>query len=391
MAAIYCQTCRQAVTADEGEPCPHCGEPLAEAPDLEAADRQLRARAARLIEERAASGAEEPCGGLEAVIINVEPQRFLPAVYELLHTTGLEARDSFEDETFRTCVLGVDGGADLLVRARLKEANPFSFLNGRPRSRHLPNTRLESLVFRADDLDRTVERLRGRGVGFLGTDIEEAPGFRFIQTVPSAYTGNSTGYLERGGDSRSYRGKMARSLELDLPAAPRPDYLQNIGTLDHAATRIHASDREAAILEFMNLTSYRFAFSIYVKSLNSITNVTRLEGEDYAMVFTSGIADPREGEEPGPTEGFIQGYGTRVHHLAFATRKIVETFARLKADGLEFLVELVGSEEEGLRQTFTRPSPHTLLVNEYITRYGDFDGFFTRSNVKLLTAATGRQ
>ncbi len=35
-----------------------------------------------------------------------------------------------------------------------------------------------------------------------------------------------------------------------------------------------------------------------------------------------------------------------------------------------------------------RPSPYTLLVNEYGHRYGDFDGFFTRSNVTLLTEAT---
>jgi hypothetical protein len=58
---------------------------------------------------------------------------------------------------------------------------------------------------------------------------------------------------------------------------------------------------------------------------------------------------------------------------------------------MRFLVELVGSPDEGLKQTFTMPSPNTLLVNEYIHRYGDFDGFFTRSNVTLLTKATEKQ
>ena len=62
-----------------------------------------------------------------------------------------------------------------------------------------------------------------------------------------------------------------------------------------------------------------------------------------------------------------------------------------KNDGMEFLIELVGSPEEGLHQTFTLPSPNTLLVNEYIPRYDGFDGFFTRSNVETLTRATGRQ
>ena len=58
---------------------------------------------------------------------------------------------------------------------------------------------------------------------------------------------------------------------------------------------------------------------------------------------------------------------------------------------MRFLIELVGSPEEGLRQTFTEASKNTLLVTEYIHRYGDFDGFFTRSNVTRLTAATERQ
>ena len=391
MAAIYCQKCRQVVDAHEGDPCPSCGEPLHRAPDLERADRSLRERADKLAAERAAAGIEDLCGGLEAAIINVEPVRFSAAVAELLAGTGLQVRDSFADDRFRTCVLGVEGGADLVVRCRLGGVNPFARLNDRPRARHLPNTRMESLVFRVRNLDHTVERLRSRGVRFQDPGLEEGTGFRFIQTEPSAYTGNAIAYLERAGGGHGYRSKKARNLAMELPAAARPDYLANIGILDHAATRIRASDREAAILEFMTLTSYCFEFSIYVQSLNSITNVTRLRGENYAMVFTSGIADPREGEEPGPTEGFILNYGTRVHHLAFATREIEETFARLKADGMEFLVELVGSEEEGLRQTFTRPSANTLLVNEYITRYGDFDGFFTKSNVTLLTEATTRQ
>ena len=58
---------------------------------------------------------------------------------------------------------------------------------------------------------------------------------------------------------------------------------------------------------------------------------------------------------------------------------------------MEFLVELVGSPDEGLKQTFTVQSPHTMLVNEYIHRYGDFDGFFTSSNVEVLTKATEKQ
>ncbi|MDD3492498.1 MAG: hypothetical protein PHZ19_03260, partial [Candidatus Thermoplasmatota archaeon] len=96
-------------------------------------------------------------------------------------------------------------------------------------------------------------------------------------------------------------------------------------------------------------------------------------------------------EVSGPTEKFIHNYGPRVHHLAFRTRHIQDTYASLRDQGMQFLIPLVGSPHEGLRQTFTHPSSHTLLVTEYIHRYGDFDGFFTRSNVTKLTGATTRQ
>ena len=109
------------------------------------------------------------------------------------------------------------------------------------------------------------------------------------------------------------------------------------------------------------------------------------------MVFTSGITPFSGDAVSGPTEKFIQNYGTRVHHMAFHTDQIEETVRSLKKDGMEFLLDMVGSEAEGLRQIFSEPSRHTLIVNEYIHRYGDFDGFFTRSNVERLTEATGKQ
>jgi 4-hydroxyphenylpyruvate dioxygenase-like putative hemolysin len=109
------------------------------------------------------------------------------------------------------------------------------------------------------------------------------------------------------------------------------------------------------------------------------------------MVFTSGITPYTTDEASGPTEMFIRNYGTRVHHMAFRTERIEETVARLREDGLDFLLDIVGSEEEGLKQIFSVPSQNTLIVNEYIHRYGGFDGFFTRSNVEKLTEATTRQ
>ena len=172
---------------------------------------------------------------------------------------------------------------------------------------------------------------------------------------------------------------------------PASAYSPNVRQLDHVALRVRAEDRDAAILELMELTNYDFDEAYYVEELNSITNVTRRAKQDVAIVVTSGISPYVDDSISGPTEKFVHGYGPRAHHLAFWTEGIEDTFAALKADGQEFLIELVGSPREGLKQTFTQPSPHTLLVHEYIYRYGDFNGFFTRSNITALTRATEEQ
>ncbi len=155
--------------------------------------------------------------------------------------------------------------------------------------------------------------------------------------------------------------------------------------------RLRARDRDEAVIEFMELTNYNFEFAIYVKLFNAITTVARLSKLDFAMVFTTGITEYHGEAESGPTETFMHNYGPRVHHLAFQTERIEETYAALKEDGLAFLIELVGSPDEGLKQTFSLASASTLVVNEYIHRYGDFEGFFTKSNVTLLTGATAGQ
>jgi len=141
----------------------------------------------------------------------------------------------------------------------------------------------------------------------------------------------------------------------------------------------------------MNLTNYKFDFAIYVKVFNSITNVARFSSKDFAMVFTSGISPYIDDEKSGPTEKFVYNYGPRVHHMAFRTKEIEKTVSALNSSGMSFLIDLVGSAQEGLKQIFSSPSENTLLVNEYIHRYGDFDGFFTKSNVTLLTGATAKQ
>ncbi len=390
MDKIVCSSCKDVFEAVKGDHCPQCGRTHPHTYEFKNSDEFLGVEVGRVMEERKALGLVGQVGGLECVIINTEPENHLAAAQELLRYTGFTSGQVFEEEEYATCVLEFPGSADILVRSRKGSENPFTEFNLFPKSEHLPNTRLETFVFGVSDLDRYFSIQRNRGVRFLTDEPVENDGYMFIQTAPSAYTGNSIGYIQWKGERGNYMTKKSKALGWNLEK-PESKHLGNIRRLDHTATRVRAKERDAAIIEFMELTDYAFEFAIYVKIFNSITNVARLSSKDFAMVFTSGIAPYIDDKISGPTEKFISNYGPRVHHMAFETEEIVDTHQALASDGMEFLIELIGSEEEGLRQNFSMPSPNTLLVNEYIQRYGDFDGFFSKSNVTQLTGATDKQ
>lgn len=389
MTKLICSRCKKVVTAEEHAACPICHGDESTVYPFRNSDDYLREQIPPVLEERQRLGLDGLVGGLEAVILNTEPEHQHAAAQELLDRTGFALAGGFDDGE-RTCItLSREGSADLIVQSR-RGASPFAELNRFPKSQHLPNTRIETFIFSAINLQEYVSIQRGRGVEFLTESVVEAPDCYFIQTALSRFTHNSVGLVQWKDGRGSWAIGGAEPLALALPKPDKP-YLANIGRIDHAATRVHAEERDAAIIEFMQLTNYHFDFAIYVSILNSITNVARLSAEDYAMVFTSGIIPYNRDAEPGPTERFIHNYGPRVHHLAFDTENVEDVYASLVRDGVEFLIELVGSPEEGLKQTFTMHSPHTLVVNEYIHRYGGFDGFFTRSNVTDLTRATAKQ
>jgi len=328
-------------------------------------------------------------GGLSFVIINTEPDRQRKAVEEFLRYTGFAYSDGFEDDRFRTCVLEAADSPAVLIRSRKTGTNPFSSFNTAPKAAHLPNTRLETFVFTTPDLGRYSSIQSSRGVYFQNS-ILDTGSMLFQQSIPSQFHGCSIGFVQWKGGSKNFRTPGCSSLDWEF-VKPSSAHLNHIFELDHIATRVHAQHRDEAIIEFMELTNYNFSLAIYVKGFNSITSVARLSENDFAMVFTSGILPDIGQEDAGPTEQFIRNYGTRVHHLAFRTEEIDSTYRALVNDGMGFLLELVGSPEEGLQQTFSLGSPSTLLVNEYIQRYGGFDGFFTSGNVTLLTESTGRQ
>ena len=387
MKKLICPKCKKVHLDSIDDKCPDCGG--TDYKDFSNSDEYLRKEVEVVLEERRKLGLDGLVSGLNNIVINTEPDRQKAAVEEFLKFTSLNVTEAFEDSDFRTVVLKTGGSADFLIRSRKRE-NPFLELNWFPKSGHVPNTRLEAFVFETTDIEKYVSIQKQRGIEFLTDDIIDTDNFSFIQSAPSAYTGNSIGIIQW----RRSKGKYASSDSAPLDwqfQKPDGSATKNIKELDHAATRVRAEDRDAAVIEFMNLTNYKFDFAIYVKVFNSITNVARFSSKDFAMVFTSGISPYVDDEKSGPTEKFVHNYGPRVHHMAFRTEEIEETVSALKNSGMSFLIDLVGSAPEGLKQIFSCPSENTLLVNEYIHRYGDFDGFFTKSNITLLTGATAKQ
>ena len=100
---------------------------------------------------------------------------------------------------------------------------------------------------------------------------------------------------------------------------------------------------------------------------------------------------------PSPTEQFVRNYGPRLHHLAVAVADgdtcgkanidyVVDT---LRSCGKDFLLDVIGSREEGLKQVFSSASEYSSLIVEYVQRFGGFQGFFTKENVAELTHAAG--
>ncbi|MDG6218261.1 MAG: hypothetical protein QCI00_02340, partial [Candidatus Thermoplasmatota archaeon] len=287
MAKIICAKCMKVHEIPHPTSCPTCHASKEYFYNFKNSDTFLKKEVSRSIQERKDHGLEGLVNGLDSVIINTEPHLQVSAATDLIRSTGLTFLEAFEDEQFKTIVLTHPDSASFLIRSRKQdfqhEKNPYFKFNTHPKSKHMPNTRLETFVFTTKDIKKYVQIQKYHGVNFLTDDILQGKNYSFIQTMPSQYTGNSIGLIKWHTNKKSYKTLFARSIHIPLEK-PQRSYLNNIKQLDHAATRVRSTDRDAAIIEFMKLTNYYFDFAIYVKLFNSITNVARLSADDFAMV-----------------------------------------------------------------------------------------------------------
>lgn len=373
----------------------------------------------RLLEERDRVGLTDLIREIDALMITVEPGHSLAYLAELSLMTPYHYLVTLESESHLTHLMRIDmESPDLLVREVKDPATRgiFRSLNEvYPVGNHKPYSRYMGEIVRVRNLHEVVKLQRHREIRFFNADEVrklELPG-NLAVCKPSPYTHNIVAYMEREPeDMRVYALGISRidmAAQEAYEAAKELQYKLGIHTLlqpiDHLATRVYSQNREVAILEYLSLSSYYYWGSYDIKDQNSSTNVTKSihyskEAKSPAKVFTANntpyFVNHLDGL-PSPTETFVRNYGPRLHHIAVSVsdgetagmENIDFVVKSIAEQGKDFLLDVIGSKEEGLKQIFSSASEHSSLIIEYVQRFGEFDGFFARDNVAELTRAAG--
>ena len=371
----------------------------------------------RLLKERDDLGLTAMIHEIDALMITVDPDHSIQYIAELALMTPYHYLVTLESESHWTHILRIDlNSPDLIIR-EVKDPNLrgiFRSLNEiYPVGAKKPNSRYMGEIIRVSSLHDVVRLQEEREFRFFKQDETrklELPG-NVMFSKPSPYTHNVVGYLEREpNELRVYALGMSvinQEVQAAYYAAKELQTKLGIGELllpvDHLATRVYSQNREVAILEYLSLSSYYFwgAYNIYDQ--NSSTNVTKSvhpipESKSPAKVFTANNTPyfvTHLLHLPSPTETFVRNYGPRLHHIALAVKdgekddieNIDIVVNAIAEQGKGFLLDVIGSKEEGLKQIFSNASEHSSLIIEYVQRFGKFDGFFTQDNVAALTAA----
>jgi hypothetical protein len=373
----------------------------------------------RLLEERDRTGLTDLIREIDAIMLTVDPGHSIAYVGELCLMTPYHYLVTLESESHWTHVLRVDlDSPDILLR-EVKDPNirgVFRSLNEvYPIGAKKPNSRYMGEILRVTDLHGVTRIQQEREFRFFSqneTRKLELPGNLAI-SKPSPYTHNIVAYLEREPDEMRVYALGLSSIrsevqEVYLAAKQKQDELR-LGDLilpiDHLATRVYSQNREVAILEWLSWSSYYYWGSYDIKDQNSSTNVTKSvhfknETRSPAKVFTANntpyFVNHLDGL-PCPTETFVRNYGPRLHHVALAVRdgerdgreNIEYVVAKIREQGRDFLLDVIGSKSQGLKQIFSSASEHSSLIIEYVQRFGEFNGFFAKDNVAELTHAAG--
>lgn len=373
----------------------------------------------RLLAERDRTGLTEMIGGIEALLIAVEPGKSLEYIAELSLMTPYHYLVTLDGPKHMTHVLRIDmNSPDILLR-EIKDpdySDLFRSLNDQyPVGSRRPHSRYLGEILGVSNRLDVVAMQQEREFRFLtmGQLAELDLPLNFSVSKPSPYTQNVVGYMERPADGiRVYQHGVSMIMGGAQAAYERGKIMQEhigikdlIMPIDHLATRVYSQNREVALLEYLALSSYYYWGSYDIKDQNSSTNVTKNvrghpESVSPAKVFTANnlpYCVNHLDKLPSPTETFVRNYGPRLHHMALTVadgqtngvENIDFVVAAIASQGKRFLLDTVGSREEGLKQIFSSASDFSALIIEYVQRFDGFQGFFARDNVAHLTFAAG--
>lgn len=374
----------------------------------------------RLLEERDRSGLTDMIGGIEALMITVEPGNSIEYIAELALMIPYHYLVALDSPKHLTHILRIDmDSPDILLR---EVKNPdhydiFRSLNDlHPVGSQRPHSRYLGEILWVGDREKVLELQQAREFRFFAPDALSELDLPSNVSIskPSPYTQNVVGYMERaptevrvyhplGNCSILPRAQDAYEKAKELQKKLGIDDL--IQPIDHLATRVYSQNREAALLEYLALSSYYYWGSYDITDQNSSTNVCKSvrsvpESTSPAKVFTANnlpYCVNHLDELPSPTETFVRNYGARLHHIAQSVQdgerggkeNIEFVVDAIASQGKGFLLDVVGSRDAGLKQIFSTASVFSALIIEYVQRFRDFKGFFTRDNVARLTAAAG--
>lgn len=373
----------------------------------------------RLLEERDRVGLTGMIQQIEAIMLTVDPGHSAPYIGELCLMTPYHYLVTLESENHWTHILRIDMDSPDIILREVKDGRIrgiFRSLNEvYPIGAVKPNSRYMGEILRVTNLHSVVELQKQRGFRYFSQDEIrrlELPG-NLAVGKPSPYTHNIAAYIERPLDEIRVYSLGISDIQPDiqevyLAAKKRQEELgiaPLILPIDHLATRVYSQNREVAILEWLSLSSYYYWGSYDIKDQNSSTNVTKStqypqEAISPAKVFTANntpyFVNHLE-NIPSPTETFVRNYGPRLHHIALGVadgeqdgqENIEYVVDKIRDEGRDFLLDVIGSKQEGLKQIFSSASEHSSLIIEYVQRFGAFDGFFVKNNVARLTHAAG--
>lgn len=377
----------------------------------------------KIYERRAATGIEDLVGTMAGVLIQVQHGDAIAYLAELAVMGPYRLIDTRLTETHKLFLLQSDPAFPRLIviepLSATYEDKATRFNRLYPLAAKKPNARYIGEIYRSQDNAAVRDALEAQSIRFVYAEDTTTPVYatdHLLFTFLSDYTYNRVGYvdvdlddLDAVGFTEGFSLSAVEQEMLDKAAQLQADHgiSERVKGLDHMATRILAADREDAILEYLTMVPNYFWGAYNINEMNSSTNVTRSPRVDDdkvspARVFTANntpsFVNSFEGL-PMPTEDFVRNFGRRMHHMAYEVvdgevegRKNVDyVVGQLAEMGTPFLADIVGEckDDPNLKQIFSKSSPYSLLITEYVERCHGYEGFFTRDNVAALTEAAG--